>query len=98
MSDKIFQQELKDDNAFHYGGPFIIQMLFKEPVDMPDKEKMTAVIAKHIGPIECFCHDKQTAGFAALEHIAEFKDGKDRCSSWSWDAAALREKDSMISS
>ena len=76
MSDKVFQQELKDDNAFHYGGPFIIQMLFKEPVDMPDKNKMTVAIGKHIGPIECFCHDKQTAGFAALEHIAEFKDGK----------------------
>ena len=31
---------------------------------------------KHIGAVECFCHDKKTAGFAALEHIAEFKDGK----------------------
>lgn len=30
MSDKIFQQELKDNDTFHYGGPFIIQMLFKE--------------------------------------------------------------------
>ena len=76
MSDKIFQQELKDNDTFHYGGPFIIQMLFKEPVDMPEKDEMTAVINKHVGPIECFCHDKQTAGFAALEHIAEFKDGK----------------------
>ena len=26
--------------------------------------------------MECFCHDEKTAGFAALEHIAEFKDGK----------------------
>lgn len=43
---------------------------------MPDKETMTAVIEKHIGSTECFCYDKQMAGFAAQEHIAEFKDGK----------------------
>ena len=27
--------------------------------------------------MECFCHDKKTAGFAAQEHTAEFKDAKD---------------------
>lgn len=43
---------------------------------MPDKEKMTAVMEKHIGSAECFCYDKKMAGFAAQEHIAEFKDGK----------------------
>ena len=26
------------------GGPYLIQMLFKEPVEMPDKEKMTAIM------------------------------------------------------
>lgn len=55
---------------------YLIQMLFKEPVEMPDKEKMTAVMEKHIGSTECFCYDKKMAGFAAQEHIAEFKDGK----------------------
>ena len=43
---------------------------------MPDKEKMTAIMEKHIGSTECFCYDKKMAGFAAQEHIAEFKDGK----------------------
>ena len=43
---------------------------------MPDKAAMTAVMEKHIGPVECFCHDKKTAGFAALEHIAEVQDSK----------------------
>ena len=43
---------------------------------MPDKEKMTAVMEKHIGSTECFCYDKKMAGFAAQEHIAEFRDGK----------------------
>ena len=51
-------------------------MLFKEPVSMPEKETMTAVMEKHIGSVACFCHDKKTAGFAAQDHIAEFKDGK----------------------
>ena len=37
---------------------------------------MTAVMEKHIGSTECFCYDKKMAGFAAQEHIAEFKDGK----------------------
>ena len=51
-------------------------MLFKEPVEMPDKEKMTAIMEKHIGSTECFCYDKKMAGFAALDHVAEFQDGK----------------------
>ena len=43
---------------------------------MPGKEEMTAVMEQHIGSVECFCHDEKTAGFAALEHMGEFKDGK----------------------
>ena len=62
--------------ALSPAAPYLIQLLFKEPVPMPDKAAMTAVMEKHIGPVECFCHDKKTAGFAALEHIAEFQDGK----------------------
>ena len=76
MSNKAFQQNLDDKKGPQPGGPYLIQMLFKEPVDMPDKEKMTAVMGKHIGSAECFCYDKKMAGFAALEHIAEFQDGK----------------------
>ena len=34
------------------------------------------LMEKHIGSTECFCYDKQMTGFAAQEHIAEFKDGK----------------------
>lgn len=76
MSNKAFQQNLDDKKGLQPGGPYLIQMLFKEPVEMPDKEKMTAVMEKHIGSTECFCYDKKMAGFAAQEHIAEFKDGK----------------------
>ena len=76
MSNQVFQQNLNDKKGPQPGGPFLIQMLFREKVPMPDKAAMTAVMEKHIGPVECFCHDKKTAGFAALEHIAEFQDGK----------------------
>ena len=76
MSNKVFQQNLHDKKGPQPGGPFLIQMLFKEPVPMPDKAAMTTVMEKHIGPVECFCHDRKTADFAARGHIAEFKDGK----------------------
>ena len=76
MSNQVFQQNLDDKKGPQPGGPYLIQLLFKEPVAMPDKETMTAVMEKHIGAVECFCHDKKTAGFAAQNHIAEFKDGK----------------------
>ena len=49
MSNQLFQQNLDDKKGPQPGGPYLIQMLFKEPVDMPDKETMTAVIEKHIG-------------------------------------------------
>ncbi len=53
MSNKAFQQNLDDKKGPQPGGPYLIQMLFKEPVEMPDKEKMTAVMEKHIGSTEC---------------------------------------------
>ena len=49
MSNKAFQQNLDDKKGPQPGGPYLIQMLFKEPVEMPDKEKMTAIMEKHIG-------------------------------------------------
>ena len=76
MGNQVFQQNLDDKKGPQPGGPYLIQMLFKEPVEMPDKEKMTAIMEKHIGSTECFCYDKKMAGFAAQDHIAEFKDGK----------------------
>ena len=66
MSNKAFQQNLDDKKGPQPGGPYLIQMLFKEPVEMPDKEKMTAVMEKHIGSTECFCYDKRK--WPALPH------------------------------
>ena len=52
MSNKAFQQNLDDKKGPQPGGPYLIQMLFKEPVEMPDKEKMTAIMEK-IGRASC---------------------------------------------
>ena len=56
MNDEVFQQNLDDEKSPRPGGPFLIQMLFKEPVSMPGKDEMTTVMERHIGPVECFCH------------------------------------------
>ena len=47
MNKEVFQQDLDDKKGPRPGGPYLIQMLFKEPVEMPDKETMTDVMKKH---------------------------------------------------
>lgn len=76
MSGEVFQQNLDHEKGSRPGGPFIIQMLFKEWVEMPDQEQILDAMKRHIGKVECFCCDEKMAGFAALEHMAEFQDGK----------------------
>ncbi len=73
--NKVFKQN-REEKGGRPGAPFLIELLFREPVSMPDKESMTAAMARHVGTVDCFCHDEKTAGFAALGHVAEFKDGK----------------------
>ena len=70
---EVFQQDLSDEER--PGGPFLIQLLFREAVPFPGQEEMSAVLARHCGAVECFCCDEKMAGFAALDHIVEFKDG-----------------------
>lgn len=75
MSKEVFEQKL-DEAALRPGGPFLIQLLFKEPVAMPEKAQMTAVMQRHIGAVECFGYDEKVASFAVQEHMAEFQDEK----------------------
>ena len=44
MSNQVFQQNLTDKKGPQPGGPYLIQLLFTEPVPMPDKAAMTAVM------------------------------------------------------
>ena len=59
----------EDDDMFWGHVITVDGTLKKGPVDAD-------IMEKHIGSTECFCYDKKMAGFAAQEHIAEFKDGK----------------------
>ena len=72
MSNKAFQQNLDDKKGPQPGGPYLIQMLFKEPVEMPDKEKMTAVMEKHIGSTECLCWIALKIGMPASSTIKKW--------------------------
>ena len=57
------------------GSVFLIHLLMKEKCEMPSREKMTAVMEKHLGEVDCFCHDTKTAGFAPKNYKVEFKEG-----------------------
>ena len=58
------------------GMVFMIQLLMKEPVKMPDKEHMISVMKKYLTEVECFTYDEKYAVFAAVKYEMEFKDGR----------------------
>ena len=80
MSNQVFKQNLNDKKGPQPGGPYLIQMLFKEPVDMPDKNEMTAVMEKHIGAVECFCRDKKWPALPPWIISRNFRMANARCS------------------
>lgn len=57
------------------GEPFIMHLFMKEKCEMPDKGLMLDIMQKHLGEIDCFCHDDEAAGFASKRYQAEFKEG-----------------------
>lgn len=57
------------------GEVFIIHLLMRDKCDMPEKEYMTEIMRKHLGDVECFCHDEKTAGFSPKKYRVEFKEG-----------------------
>lgn len=63
------------EKPYQLGGSFLIQMLFQAPVSLPEQAEMTAVLSRHIGAVECVSHEENMAGFAALDHMAQFQDG-----------------------
>lgn len=73
-NEKETLQQDRSQKEQHPGAVFVIQLLMKEPVAMPEKEKMEQIMEKHLGPVECFCHDDKTAGFAPQKYRVEFKD------------------------
>ena len=61
MSNQVFRQNLDDKKGPQPGGPYLIQMLFREKVPMPDKAanwvvehayNVASYILEHDDPIE----------------------------------------------
>ena len=73
--EEIFHKKT-DEMDCQPGGPFVIQMLFKNPVELPEREHMTDVMQRHIGTTECSCCDDNMVGFTALDHVVELEEGK----------------------
>ncbi|MDE5777272.1 MAG: DUF4261 domain-containing protein [Lachnospiraceae bacterium] len=74
QSTEEFHQDLSQSQPA--GMVFVIQLLMKEPVKMPDKEHMITVMKKHLSEVDCFTYDKKCAGFAVTKYEAEFKEEK----------------------
>ncbi len=71
---EVLQQDLSEQA--HPGAVFVMQLLFEEPCEMPDKERMNAVMVKHLGEVDNFAYDEKLAGFAVKKYVAEFQDAK----------------------
>lgn len=72
---QVFQQEL-NTKELQPGGPLLINLLFKEPVELPDTKSVADVCRKHFGNVECHRAESQSVHIFALDHMVEFEDGK----------------------
>lgn len=70
---EVFEQDLNRQE--HPGMVFVMHLLMKEKCPIPDREQMTAVMQKHLGEVDCFCHEAHIAGFAAKKYKVEFEKG-----------------------
>jgi len=79
------QEDLREkmDPSIRPGGVFMVQLLMKEPCEMPSPERMTEVLTRHIGRVEMAEPTDKMADsmegitlFAATEHIAHFSNGE----------------------
>ncbi len=73
--NEVFKQDL-DTKEQRPGGPFLITLLFKEPIELPDKQQVSTVCQKYLGKVECYGSDDKSVGISTLEHVVELKDGK----------------------
>lgn len=67
----------KMDASIRPGGVFMMHLLMKEACEMPSDEKMAEVLTKYLGSVEPAIGSQGVSiGYAAMNYIAEFKDGK----------------------
>ena len=70
--NEVLQQNLEEVSV-KPGMVFIIHLLFDNKCEMPDREFMLETMKKHMGDVECFSYDKQSAGFAPGKYFAHFE-------------------------
>ena len=54
---------------------FMVHLLFKEKTPMPSLERMTQVMCKYLGAVDCCSHDEKFAAFAVKKHLVQLKEG-----------------------
>lgn len=70
--DQVFQQDLSKEER--PGAVFIIKLLMKNHVGVPDQERVISVMRKHLGEVDCFWHDEKGCGLAVNQYLSRFQD------------------------
>lgn len=73
QEENVMQQDLNQKEQS--GLVFVMHLFMKDACKMPEKDFMTEVMKKHLGDVDCFCHDDKVAGFAPKKYKVEFKEG-----------------------
>ncbi len=63
------------DPSIRPGGVFLVQLLMKEPCEMPSTECVAEILEKHLGKVEPMGNNKTYAGFFSQDYQAEFEGG-----------------------
>lgn len=58
------------------GGPFIMNLFFREYRDLPDSGEALKIMEKYLGQTEVTAKENNVLGFAAEEYEVQYKDGK----------------------
>ena len=78
QEEQSFEQEqMEIDSTIRPGGVFMVQLLMKEYCEMPSKERLEEVLSKYLGRVEQIGDSKIMVGFAAMDYMAKFQDGKE---------------------
>ena len=70
---QVFKQDLTD-NSVRPGGLFFVELLMPEQCDMPSRDTMVEVLTKYLGPVDCFDHRRDSAGFAPQNYKVHYED------------------------
>ena len=70
---QVFKQDLTDTSV-RPGGIFFVELLMPKQCDMPDRDTMIEIFMKHLGPVDCFDHRRESAGFAPQNYKVHYED------------------------